>query len=345
MSDQEKINQAKALIEELSGVLRELSDNDAGELFDTGILGTLLGAILEPSDVENFRSVAEFILANRMRASYIAVLQRHITHAYSFRITRGGETYFASPSHIQWFDDGVMLLDAGNKPFSGLLALFRQGKLSYPIAKRDTKPGEAIGRDDFEFLELQEFERYRAESLPKRPEELDQPVMALRALINEGDNDEGKYQKLLSDYPWVLGAQYKVIQRHEKLDDRNIPDFTGVRVHDKCRDIFEIKPPFMNIFRQNGKFTSAFNDAWDQAERYWDFANRNRDYLFREKGLRFENPKCILILGSGLSSEDVEKLRRKERSNPAIEVRTYDDLLKFMTNTVVLLKQLGHESE
>jgi hypothetical protein len=49
--------------------------------------------------------------------------------------------------------------------------------------------------------------------------------------------------------------------RHQPFDDSSIPDFT---------------------------------DAWNQAEGYLAYTIRNRGYLLQEKGLRFEDPKCLL---------------------------------------------------
>jgi TPR repeat protein len=40
---------------------------------------------------------------------------------------------------------------------------------------------------------------------------------------------------------------------------------------------------------RDGEFHSNFNDAWNQAERYVTFARDERDYLLRQKNLRFEN--------------------------------------------------------
>jgi hypothetical protein len=154
--DQHRIEHAKQLFEELANTLGQLSDAEVGRLFDTGVLDVFLSAILEPSDRNKFPNIAEFLLANKMRSAYIAALQFEITHRYSFPVTKDNETSFASPSHIQWFEDGVMLLDAGRKPFAGILALYRNGKLSYPIAARDTKPGEKLGPEDFEFLNLED---------------------------------------------------------------------------------------------------------------------------------------------------------------------------------------------
>ena len=102
---------------------------------------------------------------------------------------------------------------------------------------------------------------------------------------------------MIEKYPWVLGLKYSVIQRHPKFDDKNILDFIGRRVCDKYSDIFELKTPFMKVCREDGDFTSDFNDAWNQAERYLDFAREQKYYLLGEKGIEFDNPKCYLVLG------------------------------------------------
>jgi hypothetical protein len=340
MTQKDRIVRAKQMLEELIHLLAQLSDAEIGDLFAGGILNTFFTAILEPSEVEKYPNVAEFLFANKMKSAYIAALQYALTQNYSFKMTKEGETLFASPSRIQWFDDGVMLLDAGTKPFAGLLALYRNGQLYYPIVARDTKPGEKLGPDDFEFLDLEEFKIHQAQFFPKQPYQLDKPLKDLKALVDSQDNEEGKYQRLLQEFPWVLGAQYKRIDRHTKLDDKNIPDFTGVRVRDNCRDILETKPPFANLFIQNGDFSADFLRYWDQAERYLDFARREQGYLDREKGLRFDNPICYLILGFDLTEEQISKIRAKQRMNPAIQILTYNDLFAFISNTISLVKRL-----
>jgi hypothetical protein len=138
----------------------------------------------------------------------------------------------------------------------------------------------------------------------------------------------------------VLGLQYKHVQRHENLDDQNIPDFTAVRVHDSCRDIFEIKPPSMAVFRADGEFTAEFNTSWNQAERYLNFAREEADYLYR-KGLLFDNPKCTLVCGYNLNKDDLRKVRIKERMNPALHFMTFNDLMTFMESTVKFIRQFA----
>jgi hypothetical protein len=133
--------------------------------------------------------------------------------------------------------------------------------------------------------------------------------------------------------------QYELIQRHLALDNENVPDFTGVRSHDRFRDIIEVKPPFMPIVNADGEtFSAPFNAALTQAERYLDFARRNRDYLYG-KGLDFENPACILIAGFDLSRRDRDLLRVKERST-VIRILTYNDIAKLIDGTLTNIRNL-----
>jgi hypothetical protein len=301
----------------------------------------LLNSILDPSDINKFPNAAEFFLANKNRSSLLAGVRYAITLNYSFVGHKDGKTGFVSPYNFQWFDDGVILQE-GTEPFAGLIVLYRDGNLSYAVAARDIGPGEEMGHEDFEFISMEDALIQLSKISSTTIARLDEPIQEFISLIDNNNNNEAKYQEFLEKYPWVFGAQYSMIQRHTNLDDSNIPDFTGVRVHDNYRDIFELKPPFMKLFRKNGNFTSDFNDAWNQAERYLDFAREEKAYLNR-KGMRFDNPKCYLVLGLNLSDEKIREIRRKEKMNPAIQLITYDDLLAFIKSTVKFVRMLKTE--
>jgi len=175
---------------------------------------------------------------------------------------------------------------------------------------------------------------------PGQIDELEKPIRDLTDLLNANQANESKYQELISRYPWILGAQYNSVEDHRKLDDENIPDFTGVRAIDNYRDILEIKSPFMPILRRDSELTSEFNEAWNQAERYLKFARENKDYLRREKGLLFGNPRCYLLAGHQLTSEARKKLEIKQAMNPAIEILTYDNLKILAQETVDWISNL-----
>lgn len=159
-------------------------------------------------------------------------------------------------------------------------------------------------------------------------------------MLAQQESDEKKYQEFFMAHPWLFGAQYTRIDSHKAFNDENIPDFTGVRVRDAARDIIEIKSPTLPLFQQNDEPRSELNSAWNQAERYLDFARREADYLHRQKGLSFENPRCFLLAGHSLTDTQLEVIRLKERLNPAITVLTYNDVLALARETVKFIKGL-----
>jgi predicted transcriptional regulator len=170
--------------------------------------------------------------------------------------------------------------------------------------------------------------------------DLDRPIIELRKLLEDQDNEESKYQQLFQNYPWIFGTYYKEIVRHQKFNDENIPDFLGIRSYDNFMDIFEIKPPFLKLYRNDGNFSSEFNDAWNQAERYLAFAQIEVDYLRRSKNLQFNNPKCLLIAGYNLPESVASKLSTKQRLNPLIQSMTYNQVLVQAETTLNFIKQL-----
>lgn len=161
-----------------------------------------------------------------------------------------------------------------------------------------------------------------------RSETMKEAVNILAQLLKTQCVEETEYQKLLSNFPWMLGSSFRSLIRHKKMDESNIPDFTAVRSYDDCHDIVELKQPFLKLFKADGKFSAIFNDAWNQAERYLHFCQRNRTYLREQKSLKFENPRCILLIGQNLTTSQLDLIRAKEEQNRLITVLTYDQLLQ-----------------
>lgn len=159
----------------------------------------------------------------------------------------------------------------------------------------------------------------------------------LDALLYSQTDDESAYQRFLELNPWVFGLQFSSIEAHKHFNDENIPDFTGVRSRDGARDIFEIKQPFLSLQRVDGSLNSDFHEAWTQAERYLDFARIEAEYLDRQKGLRFENPYCYLIIGYKPDNRLRHEISRKNRMNPSIIIITYDQVLKMAQETIRLV--------
>lgn len=195
------------------------------------------------------------------------------------------------------------------------------GPLTSPNKVRDYDLKAEFAKQAFALIKM-------TGGLPKlaRADSMKGALIQLEMLLEDKVEDEGRYQEFLEANPWILSGHHSRIDRHTNLDDENIPDFTGVRHHDDYRDIVEFKQPFLPLFKKDGGFSAAFNDAWGQAERYLIFARRERDYLTR-KGLSFENPRCFLVAGFKLTPQQLQLIRDKESLNPTITVLTYESLL------------------
>jgi hypothetical protein len=340
----ERITEAKSLLQKASEIIQEVSDVEAAKILGDGVLDILLHSILKPKKDFPDISIYDYLLQNKHRTTLVALLRYAITHNYSIKGTVEGHPVFVSPDFHQWFRDGVMFLQ-GEKQFEGLIGLYQDGKVKFAIAARDVRGGEQLGPDDFIFISIEEAKERDKRIKPKSLDSLNAAVKRLDSLLENRINDESEYQSLLEENPWMLGAEYEAIQSHKALDDESIPDFTGVRIHDKYRDIIEIKPPFLTLFRRSDEeFTSGFNTAWNQAERYINFALTESDYL-RRKGLMFENPKCYLLIGYGLTNEQRKKIVVKERMNPSIRIRSYEDFLTYAKDTIKFVKNLKGKLE
>lgn len=331
------VERAEVLLCKLTEASGNLSDREVAEALGQGALDNFLNAILDPDTVSDYPSIADFFLENRNRAALLALLRVAITRNYSYGVEKEGQTGYAAPSHNQWYEDAVMLVE-GSDRFQGRIARYDGEKIEYMVAGRSIEGPAKIGPEDIEWISLEEMRR-RLESAPQRLNQLvEESFFELRDLLDSEVNDEGRYQELLQRNPRAFRLQFTEIRRHEELDDDNIPDFTGTRARDGFDDILEIKPPFRPIFKESGDFRAEFLSDWNQAERYLGFVRRQRNYLAREKGLEFENARCYLIAGYDLTDEERRRITEKEEMNPAITLLTYEELARLMSDTLELLQ-------
>ena len=308
MSSEDPKQKATRQLMEALGTFETLSEKERVDVLVDGSLKRLVDAIAPTFAAD--ATVYEYLLAHKFGLCLIAQLRLDITTGYSVRGKVNDQDVYVSPNVHQWFDDGVMFLQ-GRERFAGLIGLYQGGRLKFALAARDAQKGESLGKDDFIFVDVEDVEKQSPASLASLPQRR-QAISDLEQLLLSREQQEAKYQNYFIRFPWVLGAQYRSIQSHEALDDRNIPDFTAVRLRDDARDIIEIKPPFLSLFRADGDLAADFNDAWNQAERYLDFCRREEDYLRRQKGLRFDNPHCFLLLGHGLTHVQLQRVRAKD---------------------------------
>lgn len=342
MPSKKKIHNKRTLdrlLTQAAYAISQTPDSEVSALLGDGILDRFLRAI-GPVKEDKTQSIYEYLLQNKNRLVLLALLRDAITKNYSVQGTVRDIRCYVSPTVQQWFDDGVMFVQ-GAERFGGVIGLYQAGTVKFAITRRYIAGGEKIGPEDLLFIDVKEAEgRVNQRSIPKSLSDLSRRVEQLECLLDEREADEGKYQDYLQANPWCFGAEYEAIQSHLALDDANIPDFTGVRVRDKAHDIIEIKQPFLPLFKRGGEFRAEFHTSYDQVERYLDFARSNTDYLRREKGLYFDNPRCYLLAGYNLSPAELRALRRKGRANPAITLVTYNDLITMAKSTVRFIRML-----
>jgi hypothetical protein len=335
---QTRWEKAKKLTVELRDLIKNANKEEFRNIIDEGILDDILSSILDATEVKNHKTIGDFFEQNRDRLVTIATLRYAITNNYSFKSSKANNV-FVSPSNVQFYEDGIMFTEGAQ--FEGILGLRRAGETKYAVAARDAKPDEMLGKDDLTFLTKEDYNQLRKRIIIEDVNALEKPFLELKSMLDEKIDDEAKYQEFLHKYPWILSAQHEEIQRHTKLGTEDIPDFTGVRIRDRCRDVFEIKQPFLELFLKDGDFSSDFNKSWNQAQRYLAYAIRNSQHLLSEKKLRFENPRCYLIAGFDLSDDQIQKIRReKEFHTPAIEFITFNQLLTYTEKTISFLKNL-----
>lgn len=345
MGKKKTIERGRELAGELAQILRELSDAEVGELLHGGTLDGLVRAILDPADVKNYPTYADFFLANKMRAAFIAAIRRAITQNYAYRgKSKLGATAYVSPLDVQFFEDGVMLLE-GKDPFSGLVALYRDGRLTYAVAARDMRPRQQMMTpESLEFMDIEDARKLQRKIPLTEIDSLDEPIQSLKKLLDSQIKDSAKYRELFERYPWVLGARYAAIQDLAGQGEKRMPRLTGVRVHDGERDILEVGSPFMKIVSSKNELSSEFNRAWNRSEALLRFVREEKEYLQR-LGFRFGDPACYLVVGYGLTEEQRDLVRTKTRMNPSIQVLTYNDLLVWMSSTTELVRTLAKEGK
>lgn len=330
--------ETRQLFNELSKRLKELPDSDYYDLFSMDQIKSFLNSILNTEEKDSYQSIAEFFLKNKHRSVLIAYLYHMIFRTHSLSATKNGKIGYVSPM-VPQFEEGILLVE-GTTPWSGFPIWYKDGELKYGISKRDYRVGDSVDPRDFDFIPVQDFKDLLAAQI-KEPENIEQPIKELTKLLKNESKREEDYQQFFTKYPWFFGVNYKKIQDLRRFDDKNIPDFTGVRAHDQYRDIIEIKQPFMRLFKRANKLNAKFNDSWNQAERYLLFARENQDYLKREKGLAFSNPKCILIAGYNLTEEQQKRINEKQRLVGNITFYTYDNILAIAKNMITLSKDIS----
>ena len=269
-----KIRQFKKKWNSIINIIKNLPDSELTDYLDTNDFENFIKAFFDASKIKEGEIIADFLLKNKNKSQAVALLHQIININCVLRNKKGILEGVVSPSCNQKDEDEVIFLESSNgKPFEGLIGSYNGEEAKYAVAGTDVKKGNDIDFGKLNFLSINEFKKIiKEQNLKKDLSDLENAKFELLGMLKDCIQDESRYQKFFIKNPWIFGLQYKQIDRHTQLDDKRIPDFTGVRVKDGHRDIFEIKQPFLKLFNQDSKFCSNFHDAIFQAEEYMRFS-------------------------------------------------------------------------
>ena len=324
------IEVGQRLLKELTALVEKASDQDAASILGGGALEGLLRAVL-PQKKKASHSVYQHLTGHRSRASLMAQVRHAINESYSFPSPDGAA--FVSPTRVQWFYDGLTFL-YGDEPFHGVVGLYRNGELSWGLGVVDAAPGTSLGPLTSDFVTVDDARK----SLKAADGEPAVGIGDMLALVVSEDEDPEhatrEYTKLLGRHPWVLGAQHVSIE-HSRRRDPNLPTVTAQRAADGGHDVVILESPALPVVGKSGKVLSSFSQVWHHAQRTMSFVQRQPAILERELGLRFDQPRCFVIAGSGLDPSQRENARRElEAHDATIRLVTYDDLHRLAERTL-----------
>lgn len=328
------IETARRHLRELTALVEKASDEDAAQILGSGGLESLLSAVL-PQKRRPSHSVYQHLIGHKRRASLMAQVRNAINERFSFEAPDG--LSFVSPTRVQWFYDGLTFLQGG-EPFRGVVGLYRNDELSWGLGVNDAAPGTSLGPAITDFVTLDQAKKsFRAADA--------EPAMGLSELLGlvvredeAPDTVALEYAAVLARHPWMLGGQHTAVEVHAHRDP-NLPTVTAVRAADGARDVLILEPPTLGIVGKTGKILQSFADAWHRAQRTLTFVQRQSDYLGRELGMRIDQPRCLLIGGSGLGERERDIVRQeREAHDAAVRLLTYDDLHRLAERTLAFFE-------
>ena len=328
------IETGRRLLSQLTALVDKASDRDAAQILGSGGLEALLSAVL-PQKRRPSHSVYEHLIGHKQRASLMAQVRNAINERFSFEAPDGVSV--VSPSRVQWFYDGLTFLQ-GAEPFRGVMGLFRDGDLSWGLNVVDAAPGTSLGPAISDFVSIDQAKKsFRAAQT--------EPAMGMSELLalvpredEAPDSVAREYAAVLARHPWMLGGQHVAIETHTHRDP-SLPSVTAVRACDGARDVLVIEPPTLGIVGKTGKVLQSFSDTWHRAQRTLTFVQRQADYLRRELGMKIDQPRCLLVAGSGLTDRDREVVRHEREAHDAsIRLLTYDDLHRLAERTLAFFE-------
>lgn len=175
----------------------------------------------------------------------------------------------------------------------------------------------------------------------------------LKELVGSSNTDEGEFQCLLAENPWMFGSEYSELldRRTWTRDDKQ--DFMLRRTSDNYLEIIEIKTAFTETLFVYDKShdsyypSSKLSPVLGQVIRYIAEIERNRDSILSKDGCDTLKIRARVIIGRDGDPAHQEALRNLNAHLHRIEVLKFDQLVRIAGRVLSVFenKSTAGESE
>jgi len=166
-------------------------------------------------------------------------------------------------------------------------------------------------------------------------------LAGLEDLVKNFDGrKEQEFHVYLQENKEIFGFQIRKLLSKKPLQNR-VTDFVAIYGDGNIRFI-EIEKPSSKLFRQDGRFHSEFNNAYEQVEEFLSIAGRNRDMVRATISEDIDKYDGMLVIGlrCGLEYAQRIKLEDKRKSSGSIDVQTFDDLVENFRQAIDSLARM-----
>lgn len=167
----------------------------------------------------------------------------------------------------------------------------------------------------------------------------EEQVVDFEKIVYAKDTSEPLLQNFLQKNYWIWGFEYTEAISKRQLGGKYEIDFLLKRIDGRW-EIVEIERSNLRLFTKNLDPTKELSHAIRQVRDYQSFCMRNYSYLSSEDKLDIFVPKGYVIMGNTLSESEEKKLDELNKSQPSVEVHTYEYLLKRAKGFIKSLKAL-----
>lgn len=182
-----------------------------------------------------------------------------------------------------------------------------------------------------DFLLLQARERVRrshAERAERTLAMLTAAINQLQSVLERSIANERRLQEVLTEFPILLGLDYRTVHPQYQLGGEYIMDYALER-HSGLVDLLEIEASSHQLFTKSGNPRATLIHAEQQVLDWLDWIDSHGEYArWQHSGLL--RPAGYVVIGrrSGMASTDERRLRRRNLSwHGSLTVETYDDVL------------------